>query len=446
MSENILRVALYIRVSGEEQRIKGLSLEAQEEDLRQYAKDHGWQIAGVYIDAAKTARKRLDRRTEFLRMLDDVKAGLIDRILFTRLDRWFRNVRDYYRIMDILEPNGCDWSTTQEQYDTSTASGRLYINMKLAIAQNEADQTGERIAAVFDSKIRNGTVVSGSCPFGYKVEDKKLIVDDKKAQIVRDAFDRMRKTGTQRGTIKYIRDIYGVNWCDMTFRRMLREKLYIGIYDRNGREHENFCDPIIDKDTFYDVQRLLSCNIKSTPSGNIYIFSGLLVCNECEHKLVGFGRDMRIYYRCNQYTQRGRCAHNHGVSERKLEAWLLDNIAKELDIAEENYRIEHSRSIKSIDISGVKKKMKKLKDLYLNDLIDIEEYKADYEKYMAMLEESKIQRPAAPDYRKARNLLHKGFQETYKSSSKEERRQFWRSLIQEIWINNDLEVTKIIFL
>src|SRR5699024_11798842 len=94
--QKILRVALYIRVSGEEQRIKGLSLEAQEEDLRQYAKEHGWQVSGVYIDAAKTARKRLDRRTEFLRMLEDVKAGRIDRILFTRLDRWFRNVRDYY--------------------------------------------------------------------------------------------------------------------------------------------------------------------------------------------------------------------------------------------------------------------------------------------------------------------------------------------------------------
>ncbi len=444
--QKILRVALYIRVSGEEQRIKGLSLEAQEEDLRQYAKEHGWQVVGVYIDAAKTARKRLDRRTEFLRMLEDVKAGRIDRILFTRLDRWFRNVRDYYRIMDILDPNGCDWSTTQEQYDTSTASGRLYINMKLAIAQNEADQTGERIAAVFDSKIRNGTVVSGKCPFGYRIENKKLVVDDEKAAIVRDAFDHMRKTGSQRGTIRYIRDTYGVNWCDATFRRMLRENLYIGTYNRNGREHDNFCDPIVSRETFEDVQRLLSCNIKNTPSGNIYTFTGLLICHECRHKLSGFGNGGKIYYRCNQHFQRGRCPHNRGVNEEKLESWLLDNIVKELDISEENYRIEQAKSIKHIDISGIKKKMKKLKDLYLNDLINIEEYKADYEKYTAMLEEAQEQRSSAPDYRRARNVLCKGFQDAYRSSSKKERQQFWRSFIREIWINNDLEVTKIIFL
>lgn len=444
--QKILRVALYIRVSGEEQRIKGLSLEAQEEDLRQYAKEHGWQVAGVYIDAAKTARKRLDLRTEFLRMLEDVKAGRIDRILFTRLDRWFRNVRDYYRIMDILEPNGCDWSTTQEQYDTSTASGRLYINMKLAIAQNEADQTGERIAAVFDSKIRNGTVVSGSCPFGYRIENKKLVIDEEKAPIVRDAFDHMRRTGSQRGTIRYIRDTYGVNWCDMTFRRMLREKLYVGTYDRNGREHDNFCDPIIDMDVFDDVQRLLSCNIKSTPSGNIYIFTGLLICDECHHNLVGLGNEPRIYYRCNQHYQRFRCPHNRAINEKKLETWLLDNITKELDISEENYRIEQSRTVKYMDVSGIKKKMKKLKDLYLNDLIDIDEYKADYEKYSSMLEESHSHRPAAPDYQKARSLLCKGFRDTYQSSGKEERRQFWRSFIREIWINSDLEVTRIVFL
>lgn len=59
LKNTALRVALYIRVSGKEQAIKGLSLEAQREDLEAYAREHGWIIAGVYTDAAKTARKRL---------------------------------------------------------------------------------------------------------------------------------------------------------------------------------------------------------------------------------------------------------------------------------------------------------------------------------------------------------------------------------------------------
>lgn len=123
-----LRVALYVRVSGQEQAIKGLSLEAQQEDLQEYCRERGWIVAGLYIDAAKTARKRLGKRTNFLRMLEDVKRDKVDLILFTRLDRWFRSVADYYKVMEILEAHNCNWKTTQEQYDTSTAGGCTSIS------------------------------------------------------------------------------------------------------------------------------------------------------------------------------------------------------------------------------------------------------------------------------------------------------------------------------
>nr|WP_325254201.1 recombinase family protein [uncultured Oscillibacter sp.] len=168
-----LRVDLYIRVSGQEQAIKGLSLEAQQEDLEEYARERGWVIVGVYIDAAKTARKRLGKRTNFLRMLEDVKQDKVDLILFTRLDRWFRSVADYYKVMEILDAHNCGWLTTQEQYDTTTAGGRLYINLCLSIAQNEADLCGERIGVVLDSKVKHGTVVSGKIPFGYRINEER---------------------------------------------------------------------------------------------------------------------------------------------------------------------------------------------------------------------------------------------------------------------------------
>ena len=164
--EKLVRAALYIRVSGEEQKIKGLSLEAQQERLEKYARDRGWIISGIYIDAAKTARKNIHKRVEFQRMIDSVKRNEIDVLLFCRLDRWFRSVADYYKIMEILEAHNCEWATSDEEYNTSTANGRLYINVKLSIAQNEADIDAERIDVVFDSKIQHGTVISGSCPFG----------------------------------------------------------------------------------------------------------------------------------------------------------------------------------------------------------------------------------------------------------------------------------------
>ena len=254
-SEKLVRVALYVRVSGEEQKIKGLSLEAQQERLEEYARERGWAITGIYVDAAKTARKKIHKRVEFQKMIESVKRDEVDVLLFTRLDRWFRSVSDYYKVMEILEAHKCGWKTTDEEYDTTTANGRLYINVKLSIAQNEADICGERIDVVFDSKITHGTVVSGNSPFCYRVnEEKRLEIVPEDAAIVQDAFNYFESTVSQRATVRYIRETYGVNWCDATFRRMLQEKLYTGVYDRGGRYNDHFCPAIISKEQFDRVQ------------------------------------------------------------------------------------------------------------------------------------------------------------------------------------------------
>ena len=223
-----LRVDLYIRVSGQEQAIKGLSLEAQQENLEEYARERGWVIVGTYIDAAKTARKRMYKRTNFLRMLEDVKQDKVDLILFTRLDRWFRSVADYYKVMEILDAHNCGWLTTQEQYDTTTAGGRLYINLRLSIAQNEADLCGERIGVVLDSKVKHGTVVSGKIPFGYRInKEKRLEIVPQDAAIILDAFEHYRSSVSVRATAAYIQLTYGLNWDNIRCRRNLCQTLYI---------------------------------------------------------------------------------------------------------------------------------------------------------------------------------------------------------------------------
>ena len=92
------RAALYIRVSTEEQAMHGYSLDAQRETLTRYANMHNLVIVDYYIDEGKSARKKFQNRKEFMRMMTDVEAGRIDLILFIKLDRWFRSVKDYYKI------------------------------------------------------------------------------------------------------------------------------------------------------------------------------------------------------------------------------------------------------------------------------------------------------------------------------------------------------------
>lgn len=127
------RSALYIRVSHEEQAMNGYSLQAQENRLRQYALEHNYQIVECYRDEGISARSRPGRRKEFARMLQDVQAGRIDCILFIKLDRWFRNVSDFYTYQAILDKYNVVWETTEEDYNTNTAQGRLYLNIKLSL-------------------------------------------------------------------------------------------------------------------------------------------------------------------------------------------------------------------------------------------------------------------------------------------------------------------------
>ena len=451
----LVRAALYIRVSGEEQKIKGLSLEAQQERLEQYAKERGWLITGVYIDAAKTARKNMHKRTEFQKMIQSVERDEVDVLLFCRLDRWFRSVADYYKVMEILHAHNCEWKTVDEEYDTETANGRLYINVKLSIAQNESDIDGERINVVFDSKIDHGTVISGNCPFGFRVNtEKRLEIVPENATIVQDAFNHFEETITKRGTIKYIREKYGVNWCDATFRRMLSEELYTGVYNRSDRYNPNFCPSIISKDQFERVQLLLKRNARSAPSGRIYIFTSLLKCTECEHKLVGrmaSNSNGLYYYRCNQHYQRGRCNHKKEIREDFIETWIFEHLSKELERCKLEWEIktaEKKRTATQTNKATLKSKLTKLKELYVNDLIDLEEYKKDYEIYTAALnqiQEQEIPVETLPDFSAIEHLLESDFKNIYDTLTREEKRTLWRSVIKEIRVDKDNNITGISF-
>ncbi len=190
------RVALYARVSTEEQHRRGLSLTEQEKSLEDYANAHNMQIVGRYIDGGKSARKKYTTRPEFMRLLSDVEAGKLETILFIKLDRWFRNVGDYYEVQTILDAHNVTWRATQEDYETVTASGRFKVNIMLAVAQDEADRTSERIKFVFEGKRERGEPAGGRIPRGYKRENKKIVIDPETAPLVRKAFDVYLETGS----------------------------------------------------------------------------------------------------------------------------------------------------------------------------------------------------------------------------------------------------------
>lgn len=451
--ETLVRAALYIRVSGEEQKIKGLSLEAQEERLREFCKERGWLICGVFIDAAKSARKNIKKRVEFQNMIDDVKQDKYDVLVFCRLDRWFRSVADYYKIMDILNAHNCGWVTCDEDYDTATANGRLYINVKLSIAQNEADICSERICVVFDSKVQHGTVLSGNPPFWMDLKDKRLVVNEERAAIVRDVADHFIKHMTQRSAILYARNKYGLRWTFPTFRRIFKNKLLIGVYDVNGRYNDHFCEPILTKEQFDQIQFIFEKKIKSVPTKRVYLFTSILKCPDCGCRLVGqaTGTNTRFYYRCNNYHVFHNCTFKKATNERLIEQWFLDNLERALNQCEIDWNVRQAkkkRNPSAQQISSLKRKLSKLKELYLNELIDLEDYKKDYTMYTSALSELtniKEDNEVAPNFAAVHRILENDFHSLYTSMDRAEKRSFWQSIIKEAVIDTEGNVIKISF-
>ncbi|MGN1041618.1 MAG: recombinase family protein, partial [Acutalibacteraceae bacterium] len=283
----MLKVGLYDRVSHDEQALYGDSLRTQIEALRKYAKARNYIIVDEYIDDGYTATQL--NRPGLQRLLEDVRARKIDMILFTKIDRWSRGVRNYYKLQDILDEYNVDWKTIWEEYDTTTAAGRLQINIMLAIAENESNVTSDRIKVVFKNKLERGEVISGSVPLGYKIKNKHLEVVEELRPLVKDIFDNYERLMSLSKLVDYYKDKQpGLTYWKL--KRMLGNYLYIGMHVSGYGIYRDFCTKIIEPEQFERVQRLLAMNAKhykKAKSKNEYIFKSVLRCADCGRKLGG---------------------------------------------------------------------------------------------------------------------------------------------------------------
>lgn len=445
-------VALYVRVSTEEQVINGDSLRTQREELTKYALKNGFHIYGIYEDDGFSATNL--KRPALQRLLKDVEQNKINRILITKLDRLSRGVRNYYKVLDVLDEHGVFWQTVFEKYDSSTASGRLHINIMLSVAENESAQTSERIRSVFKTKVESKELISGKIPVGLKRQDKKLVIDEDKKQVILDAFQFYKETTSAYQTFQKLDLKYPelqLNY--MRVYRILTNKLYIGVKKTRYGDIEDFCPAIINKIDFENTQRLLNKNARKPSAENSggYIFQGLLKCSECGYRLGGkfYSKNpesSRYYYICKRHHLAMKCSCSVNFNEVKIEKILLQefNIQLKKYISDYEYKEKHFKEIDmSKEISSVESKLSKLKDLYVRDLIRIEDYEKDYKEYVAQLEELYKQQEKIetniPDINleTLKSFLSNDFNLAYNSLSRIEKRRIWLSVIDYIAIDKD---------
>lgn len=441
MTDEIKKAAGYIRVSTAEQAMKGLSLETQEALILDYIAKNKMKAVGLYIDKGITARKKLEKRTEFMRMMNDIDNGLIDHIVVLRLDRWFRNVYDYHRMMNQhLIPHNVNWSAVNEEYDTTTTNGRLMINLRLAIAEQECDTDSDRVKDIFTNIIHDKRVINGNAPYGYKIVDKRLVIDEEKEPIVRDIFETYKQYGSIAQTTKVINSKYGLTRVTESYRKVLINPMYKGEY----REVKDYCPAYITDEEYQINQRMMQNAPKFyKQTKNIFIFSSMLICSECNHRLTATRPNSHrknkgyVYYRCENVYD-GLCNSRKRIREDYIEDYLLNNAQSALYNYIYDVELKKKNQPSIVDNrKQIDKKLKKLNELYINDYITMEEYKERYNTLQSQIifpvdDGKKISlKPEQIKY-----FLSLDLSALYEKLTLESKRRFWRSYIKSITIKD----------
>ncbi|HOB39252.1 MAG TPA: recombinase family protein [Methanomassiliicoccaceae archaeon] len=251
----MLRVAIYTRVSTDDQAEEGYSLEAQMERLEAYCEAQGWEVAEKYVDDGFSGRSV--KRPAYQRMMDERDRW--DAILVMKMDRIHRNSKNFMVMMENLERWGKQFMSMQEELDTSSAMGRFVVDIIQRLAQLESEQIGERTYSGMAQKAESGGMLGLFPPFGYRVKDKELVVVEEEAEVVRDLYRRYCAGETMADLAESlnkhgIRTRKGNRWTLYSVRHILHNPIYAGFRRWDGILVRSKHPSIIDVKLFNDAQ------------------------------------------------------------------------------------------------------------------------------------------------------------------------------------------------
>ena len=260
-----LRCAVYTRKSTEE----GLdmefnSLDAQREACEAYVasqKAEGWVLVPTRYDDGGFSGGTLERPA-LQRLLGDIEAGLVDVVVVYKIDRLSRSLMDFSKLVEVFDRNDVTFVSITQSFNTTTSMGRLTLNILLSFAQFEREVIGERVRDKVAASRRKGIWMGGPLPFGYRCADRKLLVVEEEAAIVRMIFERFVRLGsatmlvhelaaegvTRRGKPLDKGGLY----------KMLANQVYIGKAVHKGVAYDGEHEAIIDQGLWDKVHTIMA--------------------------------------------------------------------------------------------------------------------------------------------------------------------------------------------
>jgi site-specific DNA recombinase len=408
----IRSVALYCRVSTEEQATEGYSISAQLQTLRQYAHLYGWSIAEEYVDEGISG-KDIKGRPAMQRMISDVEKEKFQAVLVWKISRLSRNMLDTLVLLDKFEEYDVKFISYSENFDTSSPIGKLVVQLMASIAEMERNTLSENVKLGMTQRAKEGSW-NGGVVFGYDSIEKELIVNPKEAEIVELIFNlyadgkglkaianHLNKAGyrTKRSRHFSINGIATI--LDNPIYSGKIRWLQVENWDKKRRRGKNTNpilvegkhEAIISEELWNIVQgRRQSKSFKQRQSNEPFLLSSILRCPECGQGMVpsittstrkdGTKRKHR-YYVCGVFHNRGSSACKaNSIKAYEAEDAVINRITEFL-----NDSVGFSQTIENINKDTVHTNVKLKEQLEMIET-ELKEANAMQEKYMEAFEQN----------------------------------------------------------
>ena len=320
-----LRCAIYTRKSTEEDLEQAFnSLDAQREACEAYILSQageGWTALDDRYDDGGWSGGDMNRPA-LKTLLDDVRAGRVDIIIVYKVDRLTRSLADFARIVDILDAADASFVSVTQAFNTTNSMGRLTLNVLLSFAQFEREVTSERIRDKIAASKAKGMWMGGPVPLGYRLEGRRLVIDENEAATVRMLFERycalrsvvrlvdeLADTDVRSKVRQYKdgRTVGGVRFTRGALSNLLQNPIYLGKVRHRDKLFDGEHDALVDPDLFEQVQRTLTANRYERRNGNTVRYPSLLTGMISDPD----GRPMTPVF-----TSRGSRRHHYYVSRQ----------------------------------------------------------------------------------------------------------------------------------
>ena len=452
-TNRVIRIAKYARCSSDEQKKNGYTIGDQLGLIEEFAADNELVTVGEYVDEGISATLEISKRKALAQHIEDAKAGKFDIVVFKCIDRFFRNVGEYYECQKQLRAAGVTWISIEESdLDPDDPDAAFKINIYLSMAEYEARKTSKRIKFNNKMRIKNKQVVTGSHCFLFPWEvtgeprNKYLTKSKEHEKMTLDILDFFETHQSKSATLGYINIKYGMKMVMNSLNQLLTNTLLYGEY----KGVPDYVEPYITKERFDRIQDILKRNARySSTHDRTFLFSGLIKCPCCGNNLSGnWGKTGGKYetysYRCNAHRIRKICSFNKSAGERKIEKQLLENL--EQYITNEVLKVEAVEEKQPVSQNAaqaekIKAEMERLNMMFRKGRIGEEEYDTEYYKLEKKLKGFDVtEPPPRRDLDAIKGILETDYRGIYDKLSKENKKAFWRSFIREFAIDENKKI------